>query len=69
VDINEIGYLFLRSFWVVCSALFVIMLVNTLAGNKYDEYSYCVVIVSTLLSLTILTLDKFTWTMPLRENV
>ena len=47
------GYLFLRSFWVVCSALFVIMLVNTLAGNKYDEYSYCVVIVSTLLSLTI----------------
>ena len=33
------------------------MLVNTLADNKYDEYSYWVVIVSTILSLTILTLD------------
>jgi uncharacterized membrane-anchored protein len=51
------AYLFLRNFWVVCSALFVIMLVNTLADNKYDDYSYWVVIVSTLLSLTILTFD------------
>jgi uncharacterized membrane-anchored protein len=51
------GYLFLGNFWVVCPALFIIMLVNTLADNKYDEYSYWVVIVSTILSLTILTLD------------
>ena len=51
------GYLFLGNFWVVCPALFIIMLVNTLADNKYDEYSYWVVIVSTILSLTILALD------------
>jgi hypothetical protein len=51
------AYLFLRNFWVVCSALFIIMLVNTLADNKYDDYSYWVVIVSTLLSLAILTFD------------
>jgi len=52
-----LGYIFLRNFWVVYSALFIIMLVNTLADNKYDNYSYWMVIVSTLLSLTILTLD------------
>ncbi len=52
-----LGYLFLRNFWVVYSALFIIMLVNTLADNKYDEYSYWVVIISSLLSLTILTFD------------
>jgi len=51
------SYLFLGNFWVVCPALFIIMLVNTLADNKYDEYSYWVVIVSTILSLTILALD------------
>lgn len=52
-----LGYFFLRNFWVVYLILFVIMLVNTLADNKYDEYNYWVVIVSTLLSLTILTFD------------
>lgn len=52
-----LGYIFLRNFWIVYSALFIIMLVNTLADNKYDDYSYWIVIVSTLLSLTILTLD------------
>ncbi|MBP9017346.1 MAG: hypothetical protein KBG17_06375 [Paludibacteraceae bacterium] len=52
-----LGYLFLRNFWIVYSVLFIIMLVNTLADNKYDEYSYWVVIVSTLLSLTILIFD------------
>ena len=52
-----LSYLFLGNFWVVYMALFIIMLVNTLADNKYDEYSYWVVIVSTLLSLTILTFD------------
>ncbi len=57
MDKNEIGYLFLRNFWVVCSALFIIMIVNTLADNKYDDYSYWVVIISTLLSLAILTFD------------
>jgi uncharacterized membrane-anchored protein len=52
-----LSYLFLGNFWVVYTTLFIIMLVNTLADNKYDEYSYWVVIVSTLLSLTILTFD------------
>ncbi len=52
-----VSYLFLRNFWIVYSALFVIMLVNTLADNKYDDYSYWVVIISTLLSLKILTFD------------
>ncbi len=52
-----LGYFFLRSFWVVYLTLFLIMLVNTLADNKYDEYSYWVVIASTLLSLTILAFD------------
>ncbi len=52
-----VSYLFLRNFWIVYSALFIIMLVNTLAENKYDEYNYVVVIISTLLSLTILTFD------------
>ncbi|HPY81293.1 MAG TPA: hypothetical protein PK548_05595 [Bacteroidales bacterium] len=52
-----VGYLFLRNFWIVYLALFIIMLVNTLSDNKYDEYSYWVVIVSTLLSLAILTFD------------
>lgn len=51
------SYLFLRNFWVVYSALFIIMLVNTLADNKYDAYNYWVVIISTLLSLTILSFD------------
>jgi len=52
-----LGYFFLRNFWVVYLTLFIIMLVNTLADNKYDEYSYWVVIASTLLSLTILAFD------------
>jgi len=52
-----LSYLFLGNFWIVYTALFIIMLVNTLADNKYDEYSYWVVIVSTLLSLSILTFD------------
>ncbi len=52
-----LSYVFLGNFWVVYLALFIIMLVNTLADNKYDEYSYWVVIVSTLLSLTILMFD------------
>lgn len=52
-----LSYVFLGNFWVVYPALFIIMLVNTLADNKYDEYSYWVVIVSTLLSLTILMFD------------
>jgi len=52
-----LSYLFLGNFWVVCSALFIIMIVNTLADNKYDDYNYWIVIVSTLLSLTILMLD------------
>ncbi|HPW66478.1 MAG TPA: hypothetical protein PLS84_05280 [Salinivirgaceae bacterium] len=52
-----LGYIFLRNFWVVYSALFIIILVNTLADNKYDEYNYWVVIINTLLSLTILTFD------------
>jgi hypothetical protein len=52
-----LGYLFLRNFWIVYSSLFIIMLVNTLADNKYDEYSCWIVIISTLLSLTILTVD------------
>ena len=51
------AYLFLRNFWIVYSALFIIMLVNTLADNKYDEYNFRIVIISTLLSLTILTSD------------
>ena len=51
------AYLFLRNFWIVYSALFIIMLVNTLADNKYDEYNFRIVIISTLLSLTILTFD------------
>ena len=38
-----VGYLFLRNFWIVYLALFIIMLVNTLSDNKYDEYSYWVV--------------------------
>ena len=49
-----LGYLFLRNFWIVYLSLFIIMLVNTLADNKYDEYSFWIVIISTLLSLTIL---------------
>jgi len=52
-----LSYLYIRNFWIVYPALFIIMLVNTLADNKYDEYNYWVVIVSTLLSLTILTFD------------
>ena len=52
-----LGYLFLRNFWIVYSALFIIMLVNTLADNKYDEYSFWIVIISTLLSLIILMFD------------
>ena len=52
-----LGYLFLRNFWIVYLSLFIIMLVNTLADNKYDEYSFWIVIFSTLLSLTILTID------------
>lgn len=52
-----LGYLFLRNFWVVYSVLFIIMLVNTMADNKYDDYNLGVVIVSTLLSLTILAFD------------
>ncbi|HHT22262.1 MAG TPA: hypothetical protein GXZ87_02965 [Bacteroidales bacterium] len=52
-----VSYLFLRNFWIVYSALFIIMLVNTLADNKYDEYNYGIVVISTLLSLTILTFD------------
>ncbi len=52
-----LSYIFLKNFWIVYSALFIIMLVNTLAENKYDEYNYVVVIISTLLSLTILTFD------------
>lgn len=49
-----LGYLFLRNFWIVYLSLFIIMLVNTLADNKYDEYSFWIVIISTLLSITIL---------------
>lgn len=52
-----LSYIFLGNFWVVYLTLFIIMLVNTLADNKYDEYSYWVVIVSTLLSLTLLMFD------------
>lgn len=52
-----VSYLFLRNFWIIYLALFIIMIVNTLADNKYDEYSYGVVIVSTLLSLAILMYD------------
>lgn len=52
-----LGYLFLRNFWIVYLSLFIIMLVNTLADNKYDEYSFWIVIISTLLSLTILMFD------------
>ena len=52
-----LGYLFLRNFWIVYSTLFIIMLINTLADNKYDDYNYWVVIISTLLSLTILAFD------------
>lgn len=52
-----LGYIFLRNFWIVYSSLFIIMLVNTLADNKYDDYNYWVVIISTLLSLTILAFD------------
>jgi len=52
-----LGYLFLRSFWIVYPVLFIIMLVNTLADNKYDEYNFAIVIVSTLLSATILVVD------------
>ena len=33
------------------------MLINTLADNKYDEYPYWLVIASTLLSLSILRFD------------
>ena len=52
-----LAYLFLRNFWLVYSTLFFIMLVNTLADNKYDEYNFWIVIISTILSLTILTFD------------
>ncbi len=52
-----LGYLFLRKFWIVYLSLFIIMLVNTLSDNKYDDYNYWIVIISTLLSLTILTID------------
>ncbi len=52
-----LAYLFLRNFWLVYSTLFLIMLVNTLADNKYDEYNFWIVIISTILSLTILTFD------------
>ncbi|HRV17200.1 MAG TPA: hypothetical protein P5317_04205 [Myxococcota bacterium] len=52
-----LGYLFLRNFWVVYSVLFIIMLINTMADNKYDDYNLGVVIVSTLLSLAILGFD------------
>ena len=52
-----LSYVFLGNFWIVYTTLFIIMLVNTLADNKYDEYSFWVVIVSTLLSLTMLTID------------
>lgn len=52
-----LAYLFLRNFWLVYSTLFLIMLVNTLADNKYDEYNFCIVVISTTLSLTILTFD------------
>ena len=52
-----LAYLFLRNFWLVYSTLFLIMLVNTLADNKYDEYNFWIVIISTTLSLTILTFD------------
>lgn len=51
------SYFFLRNFWIVYTALFIIMLVNTLADNKYDEYNFWIVIISTLLSLTILMFD------------
>jgi len=52
-----LGYIFLRNFWIVYSSLFIIMLVNTLSDNKYDDYNYWVVIISTLLSLAILMFD------------
>lgn len=52
-----LGYLFLGNFWIVYLSLFIIMLVNTLSDNKYDDYNYWIVIISTLLSLTILTID------------
>lgn len=52
-----LGYFFLRKFWILYSALFVIMLVNTLADNKYDDYSLWIVIVSTLISLSVLIID------------
>ncbi|MDD4032009.1 MAG: hypothetical protein PHS48_02055 [Bacteroidales bacterium] len=52
-----LSYLFLRKFWIVYSGLFIIMLVNTLANNKYDEYKFWIVIISTLVSLTILMFD------------
>lgn len=52
-----LAYFFIRNFWVVYSVLFIIMLVNTLADNKYDEYSYWVVAISSILSLVILLFD------------
>lgn len=52
-----LGYFFLRKFWVVYSALFIIMLVNTLADNKYDDYSYRIVFAGTLISLSVLIID------------
>ena len=52
-----LGYYFLGNFRIVYLSLFIIMLVNTLADNKYDEYNFWIAVVSTLLSLTILMFD------------
>ncbi|MGI5847431.1 MAG: hypothetical protein ACOX5T_05350 [Candidatus Cryptobacteroides sp.] len=52
-----LGYFFLRNFWIAYASLFIIMLVNTLADNKYDDYNYGIVVVGAFLSLAILSYD------------
>lgn len=52
-----LSYFFLRKFWIVYFTLFLIILINTLADNQYNEYQYWIVITSTLISLLIIFFD------------
>jgi hypothetical protein len=52
-----LSYIFIRNFWIVYLGFFLTMLTNTLAENKYDEHSYWIVIMSTLISLIIIAFD------------
>ena len=50
----SIAFILLRNFWLLFSAFYIILLINTLADNKYSEYPFGIVIISSALSLGIL---------------